>query len=81
MDFVTHLPQFMRGHDAIWLIQVKLTKSAHILNVNLRMFMAKMIQLQIREIMKLYGVPSNIVPTRDPRSIFAKHYRTLWGAY
>ena len=73
MDFVTHLPCTVRGHDAIWVVVVdQLTKSAHFLAVNLKMSMAKLAQLYIWEIVRLYGVPSSIVFDRDPRftSIF-----------
>ena len=33
MDFVTHLPQTLRGHDMVWVIVDRLTKSAHFLVV------------------------------------------------
>ena len=42
MDFVTHLPRTFRGHDTIWVIVDRLTKSAHFLVMNLRMSMAKL---------------------------------------
>jgi len=42
MDFVTHLPRTFRGHDTIWVIVDRLTKSAHFLAMNLRMSMAKL---------------------------------------
>jgi len=67
MDFVTHLPRTVRGHDAIWVVVDRLTKSAHFLTVNLRMSMTKLAQLYIREIVRLHGVPSSIVSDRDPR--------------
>ena len=31
MDFVTHLPQTSRGHDEVWVVVGRLTKSAHFL--------------------------------------------------
>jgi len=65
MDFVTHLPRTFRGHDTIGLIVDRLTKSAHFLAMNLRMSMAKLAQLYIKEIVKLHGVPSSIVSERD----------------
>ena len=33
MDFLTHLPQTSRGHDEVWGIMDRLTKSAHFLVV------------------------------------------------
>ena len=42
MDFVTHLPRTVRGHDAIWVVVDRLFKSAPFLSVNLKMFMAKL---------------------------------------
>ena len=33
MDFVTHLPRTSQGHDVVWVIVDRLTKSAHFLAV------------------------------------------------
>jgi len=67
MDFVTHLPRFVKGHDVIWVIVDRLTKCAHFLSINLRMSMDKLAELYIREIVRLHGVPASIVSDRDPR--------------
>jgi len=67
MDFVTHLPRTVRGHDAIWVVVDRLTKSAHFLAVNLRMSMTRLAQLYISEIVRLHEVPSSIISDRDPR--------------
>ena len=61
MDFVTHLSRTFRGHDTIWVIVDRLSKSAHFLAMNLRMSMTKLAQLYIKEIVRLHGVPSSIV--------------------
>ena len=42
MNFVTHLPRTVRGHDTIWVVIDRLTNSAHFLAVNLKMSMAKL---------------------------------------
>jgi len=67
MDFVTHLPQTLRGHDTIWVIVDRLTKSANFLAMNLRMSMAKLAQLYIKEIVRLHGVSSSIASDKDPQ--------------
>jgi len=79
MDFVTHLPRTFRGHDTIWVIVDRLTKSAHFLAMNLRMSMAKLAQLYIKEIVRLHGVPSSIVSDRDPR-FTSRFWQTLQSA-
>ena len=35
MDFMTHLPRTTQGHDAVWVIVDRLTKSAHFLAVRM----------------------------------------------
>jgi len=76
IDFVTHLPQTFRGHDTIWVIVDRLTKSAHFLAMNLRMSMVKLAQLYIKEIVRLHGVPSSIFLNRDPR--FTSRFWQTW---
>lgn len=56
----------VKGHDAIWVVVDRLTKSAHFLAVSLRMSMVKLAQLYIRETLRLHGVPSSIVSDWDP---------------
>jgi len=79
MDFVTHLPLTFRGHDTIWVIMDRLTKRAHFLAMNLRMSMAKLAQLYIKEIVRLHGVPSSIVSDKDPWFI-SRFWQTLQDA-
>ena len=35
MDFLTHLPRTLRGHDEVWVIVDRLTKSTHFLVVRM----------------------------------------------
>ena len=67
MDFVTHLPRTPQGHDAVWVIVDRLTKSAHFLAVRMTFTLERFCQLYIREVVRLHGVLVSIVSDRDPR--------------
>ena len=66
MDFVTGLPRTQRGHDAIWVIVDRLTKSAHFIATNNTYSLERYAQLYVDEIVRLHGVPVSIVSERDP---------------
>lgn len=67
MDFVVGLPRTLKGHNAIWVIIDRLTKSAHFLHVKTTFSMDQLAQLYISEIIRLHGVPVSIVSDRDTR--------------
>ena len=67
MDFVTGLPRTKKGHDAIWVIVDRLTKSAHFLPVSMTYSVEVLGKLYVDEIVKLHGVPVSIVSDRDAR--------------
>jgi len=67
MDFVTSLPNTPKGNDAIWVVVDRLTKSSHLIPVNITFPVAQLAEIYIRDIVKLHGVPSSIVSDRDPR--------------
>jgi len=67
IDFVTHLSWLVRGYDSIWVIVVRLTKCAHFLSINQKMSIDKLVELYVREIVRLHGVPTSMVPNSDPR--------------
>ena len=67
MDFVTGLPNTLRGHDSIWEIIDGLTKSAHFIPINISFPVPKLAEIYILVIVKLHGVPLCIVSGRDPR--------------
>ncbi|GKC83134.1 putative reverse transcriptase domain-containing protein [Tanacetum coccineum] len=67
MDFITKLPRSSSGHDAIWVIVDRLTKSAHFLAIREDYSMEKLARLYIDEIVARHGVPTLIISDRDGR--------------
>ena len=72
MDFVHALPRSPAGHDTIWMIVDRLTKSAHFLPTKKTDSIAKLSQLYFEEIVRLHGAPLSIVSDRDP--LFTSHF-------
>ena len=67
MDFVTKLPRTKKGHDSIWVIVDRLTKSAHFLPMREDFNMERLALLYINEIVMRHGVPISIISDRDSR--------------
>ena len=67
MDFVTHVPQTSRGHDAVWVIVDQLTKSEHFLAGWMTFTLEEFCRLYIQEIVRLHGLSISIVLDWDPR--------------
>ena len=66
MDFVTGLPNTLRGHDSIWVIVDRITKSAHFIPININFPVSKLVEIYTSVVVKLHGVPLCIVSDRDP---------------
>ena len=65
MDFVTKFPKTLKGHDTIWVVVDRLTKSAHFLAMRETLPMDKLAKLYVDEIISRHGVPLSIVSDRD----------------
>ena len=72
MDFMTHLPWTSRGHDVVWVIVDRLTKSAHFLAMQMTFTLEDFDRLYIQKIVRLHGVPISIVLDWDP--MFKAHF-------
>ena len=72
MDFLTHFPRTPQGHDTVWVIVDRITKSAHFLALRMTLTLERFCQLYNREIVDLHGVLVSIVSDRDPR--FTTHF-------
>ena len=55
----------MKGHDAIWVIIDRLSKSAHFIPIKTSHSLEQLADLYVQEIVRLHGVPKSIVSDRD----------------
>ena len=76
MDFVSGLPKTTAGHDSVWVIVDRLTKSAHFLPIKTTHTVDKLAELYIKEIVRLHGIPNSIVSDRDTR-FTSKFWKSL----
>lgn len=67
MDFIIGLPKIPSGHDSIWVIVDRLTKTMHFIPVRTDYKGNKLAQLYIDNILRLHGVPNRIVSDRGPQ--------------
>nr|GFA56007.1 reverse transcriptase domain-containing protein [Tanacetum cinerariifolium] len=67
MDFITKLSRSKSGHNSIWVIVNRLTKSAHFLAMREDYSTEKLARLYIDEVVARHGVPMSIISDRDGR--------------
>ncbi|GJZ21992.1 putative reverse transcriptase domain-containing protein [Tanacetum coccineum] len=79
MDFVTKLPKTIIGHDTIWVIVDRLTKSAHFIPTRATDSMETLTRLYIKEIVSRHGVPISIILDRDSHFI-SRFWQSLQNA-
>ncbi|GKE52247.1 putative reverse transcriptase domain-containing protein [Tanacetum coccineum] len=65
MDFITKFPRSKSGHDTIWVIVDRLTKSAHFLSIREDYSIEKLAKIYINEIVARHGVLVSIISDRD----------------
>ncbi|GJU92785.1 putative reverse transcriptase domain-containing protein [Tanacetum coccineum] len=81
MDFITKLPKTSNGHDTIWVIVDRLTKSAHFIPTRETDSMETLTRLYIKEISPPgmeYQYPSSRIVTVISHPDSGNHYRMLW---
>ncbi|GKF32944.1 reverse transcriptase domain-containing protein [Tanacetum coccineum] len=79
MDFVIKLPKTSNGHDTIWVIVDRLTKSAHFVPTRATYSMETLTRLYIKEIVSRHGVPISIISDRDSH-FTSKFWQSLQNA-
>nr|GEV78477.1 putative reverse transcriptase domain-containing protein [Tanacetum cinerariifolium] len=72
MDFITKVPRTGNGHDAIWVIVDRLTKSAYFLPIREDFKMDRLARLYLNEIIARHGVSISI--TFDRNNCFTSRF-------
>ncbi|GJT49306.1 putative reverse transcriptase domain-containing protein [Tanacetum coccineum] len=65
MDIVMKLPRTSHGHDSIWVVIDRLTKSTHFLPMREDFKMDRLARLYLDEIVARHGVPVSIISDQD----------------
>nr|GEW31386.1 hypothetical protein [Tanacetum cinerariifolium] len=65
VDFVTKFPRTSSGHDSIWVIMDRLTKSAYFLPMREDYKMDRLARLYLNEIVARHSVPISIISNHD----------------
>nr|GEV00233.1 hypothetical protein [Tanacetum cinerariifolium] len=82
MDFVTKFPRTSSGHDTIWVIVDRLTKSAYFLPMCEDYKIDRLARLYFNEIVARHGVPISIILDRDSHftsSVRCASFEALYG--
>ncbi|KAA0040721.1 DNA/RNA polymerases superfamily protein [Cucumis melo var. makuwa] len=67
MDFLFGLPRTSNGHDGIWVIVDRLTKTTRFISMKATSTLDQLARLYVDKIVSQYGVSVSIVSDRDPR--------------
>ncbi|GKB12927.1 putative reverse transcriptase domain-containing protein [Tanacetum coccineum] len=81
MDFITNLPRTGSGHEAIWVIVDRLTKSAHFLPIHGDFNMDRLARLYLNEIIARHGVPISIISDRNSRFTSSYHFSVRYASF
>eukprot|EP00253_Pinus_taeda_P027558 PITA_27558 len=76
MDFITGLPKTMTKHDSITVIVDRLTKASQLIPMKSTFSTSDITQVFTRDVVRLHGVPKNIVSQRDAK-LTSKFWKEL----
>jgi hypothetical protein len=80
MDFITKLPRKSKQHDAIMVVVDKLTKDSHFIPMKVTHKATNIVDICMREVTCLHGIPKTIVSDRDPK-FTSKFWKWLFKGF
>ena len=80
MAFFSALPRAVRGHDEVWVIVGRLTKSTHFPPFKTGTTLDKLAGMYIAGIVRLHGVPVSVVSFLQGSSFLAECWKALHAA-
>ena len=80
MYFITGLPRTNKQHDAIMVLLEKLTKAAHFVPMKTTHKETNVVDIYMREVECLHGIPKTIVSDRDPK-FTSKFWKGLFKGF
>ena len=67
MDFITSLPKSKKKTDSIFVVVDKLSKEAHFILVKSTYKEVHIVDIFLKEIFRLHGIPKEIISDRDTK--------------
>ena len=80
MDFIIGFPRTSKQHDAIMVVVDKLTKATHFIPMKITHKETDVIDIYMREVACLHGIPKKIVFERNPK-FTSKFWKGLFKGF
>jgi hypothetical protein len=80
IEFITKLHRIVKHHDSIMVVVEKLTKEAHFIPVKTAHKGKNIAEMYLKEVVRLHGVPKEIVSNRDPK-FTSKFWKGLFKGF
>jgi hypothetical protein len=71
LDFITSLPRTQKQNDSIMVVINKLSKFAHFIPIKYTFKAINIVEIFMKEIFRLHGIPKMVILDRDAKFTFA----------